>query len=161
MTRKRPPQLIIKNDLLITPHTMHSAPKTLTRQTAQTLLRQFICIDQIPVDQMPPQATLQQAVLLVREHSDYQILGICAETATQAIATLHAYLKAFGIDDLPHPNEIAGVVYLKYNPKSGLCYLKPYEGAHRGVLVSCQSAYDGDVNETFGHLPLDLFDNFA
>jgi hypothetical protein len=110
---------------------------------------------------MPPQDVIQQAVLLLREHSDYQILGICAETATQAIAALHAYLQAFGIDDRPQPGAIAGVVYLKYNPKSGLCYLKSYEGTHRGVLVSCQSAYDGDVNETFGHLPLDLFNHFA
>jgi len=39
-----------------------------------------------------------------------------------------------------------------------LCYMKPYEGLHRVVLVACQSTYDGDVNETFGHLPLDLFD---
>lgn len=140
---------------------MHSAPDSLTRQTAETLLRQFICIDQIAPDQMPSQPTIQQAVLLMREHSDYQILGICAETANQAIAALQSYLKAFGIDDLPQPATIEGVVYLKYNPKSGLCYLKPYEGKHRGVLVSCQSAYDGDVNETFGHLPLDLFDNFA
>jgi hypothetical protein len=97
----------------------------------------------------------------MRDHSDYQILGVCADTAEQAIAALHTYLQAFGLTDLPVPAAIAGVVYLKYNPKTGLCYLKPYEGEHRGVLVSCQSAYDGDVNETFGHFPLDLFDNFV
>jgi len=141
---------------------MNSETASLTRQSAQALLRQFICIEQIPADQMPSKQAVQHALLLLRDHSDYQILGICADTAEQAIASLHAYLAAFGLEALPQPAEaIEGAVYLKYNPKSGLCYLKPYEGTHRGVLVSCQSAYDGDVNETFGHLPLDLFENFA
>ena len=102
--------------------------------------------------------SVREALLLMRDQSDYQILGICADTAHQAIAALHAYLQAFGFSDLPQPAPIEGVVYLKHNPKTGLCYMKPYEGSHRGVLVACQSAYEGDVNETFGHLPLDLFD---
>ncbi|MBF2027319.1 MAG: DUF1824 family protein [Oscillatoriales cyanobacterium C42_A2020_001] len=136
---------------------MTSNPAMLTLESAQKLLRQFICIERIPSERLPNQATIRQAVMLVRDHSDYQILGICADTAEQAIATLHAYLTAFGFSDLPQPSPIEGVVYLKFNPKTGLCYLEPYDGNHRGVLVSCQSAYDGDVNETFGHLPLDLF----
>ncbi|MDX2230778.1 MAG: DUF1824 family protein [Leptolyngbyaceae cyanobacterium bins.349] len=140
---------------------MNPETDILNRHTAIALLRQFICIDQMPVERMPAKATVQQAILLMRDHSDYQILGICADTAAVAIAALHSYLKAFGFSELPQPEAIAGVVYLKYNPKTGLCYLKPYEGEHRGVLVSCQSAYDEDVNETFGHLPLDLFENFA
>lgn len=140
---------------------MDSETTDLTRQTAQALLRQFICIDSIPPEQMPAKHTIQQALLLMRDESDYQMLGICADTAEQAIATLRSYLKALGLEELPQPDAIAGVVYLKYNPKSGLCYLKPYEGHHRGVLISCQSADDGDVNETFGHLPLDLFDSIA
>lgn len=136
--------------------TAETAP--LTRQAAETLLRQFICIESIPADQMPTPAAIQQALLLLCDQSDYQLLGVCADSAEQAIAALHAYLAAFGLTDRPIPAEaITGAVYLKYNPKTGLCYLKPYTGDHRGVLVSCQSAYDGDVNETFGHLPLDLF----
>lgn len=136
---------------------MTSNPATLTLESAQKLLRQFICIERIPPEQLPNQATIQQAMMLVHDHSDYQILGICADTAEQAIAALHAYLTAFGFSELPQPSAIEGVVYLKFNPKTGLCYLEPYDGKHRGVLVSCQSAYDGDINETFGHLPLDLF----
>lgn len=133
-------------------------PDALTRQAAETLLRQFICLESLPADQLPTPAAIQQALLRVRDLSDYQLLGVCADSAEQAIAALHSYLTAFGLTARPVPAEaIAGAVYLKYNPKTGLCYLKPYEGEHRGVLVSCQSAYDGDVNETFGHLPLDLF----
>lgn len=136
---------------------MNSETETVTRETAQKLLRQFICIDQLPLEQRPCKEAVQKALLFMREHSDYQILGVCADHAAQAIAALHDYLTAFDLPNLPQPTPIEGVVYLKYNPKSGLCYMKPYEGTHRGVLVSCQSAYDGDVNETFGHLPLDLF----
>jgi len=139
---------------------MNSDPETLSLQAAQALLRRFICIEKLADAEIPAPDLVRQALQQVRDHSDYQILGICADSATQAIATLHAYLTAFGFEELPQPQAIEGVVYLKYNPRSGLCYLKPYEGNHRGVLVSCQSAYDGDVNETFGHLPLNLFDQF-
>ncbi|EKQ70996.1 protein of unknown function DUF1824 [Leptolyngbyaceae cyanobacterium JSC-12] len=136
---------------------MPSNSISLTLDAAQKLLRQFICIERIPPEQQPDKATIQQAVMLVRDHSDYQILGICADTANDAIATLHAYLTAFGFSEFPQPSSIEGAVYLKFNPKTGLCYLEPYDGTHRGVLISCQSAYEGDINATFGHLPLDLF----
>lgn len=132
-----------------------AAPLTLER--AQTVLRTFTCIEPVPLEFIPDYALIRQALHRVCDQSDYQILGICADTAGQAIAVLHQYLDALGRPERPQPERIPAVVYLKFNPKTGLCYLQPYTGAHRGVLVSCQSAYDGDVNETFGHLPLDLF----
>lgn len=136
---------------------MSSTSSTLTVQAAQALLRKFTCIDRIPADQIPSLEAVREALLLVREHSDYQIFGICAETSEEAIATLHHYLKALNYPEVPTPHPIEGIVYLKFNPKTGLCHLDSYVGQHRGVLVSCQSAYDGDINETFGHLPLNLF----
>lgn len=136
---------------------MNFKTEPVTRETAQKLLRQFLCVDQLHQDQIPGKEEVQTALLFMREHSDYQILGICANSAEDAIAALYSYLIAFGLSKPSQPALVHGAVYLKYNPKTGLCYMKPYEGTHRGVLVSCQSAYDGDVNETFGHLPLDLF----
>ena len=127
-------------------------------EAAQTLLRRFICTDPVTDPEMGDRTLVQQAVLLVANHSDYQIFGICADTVTQAIAALRAYLGALDYDAAPDVPNTAGPVYLKFNPKQGKLHLEPYTGVHRGVLVSCQSAYDGDVNETFGHLPLDLFD---
>lgn len=128
-------------------------------EQALTTLRKFICIERIPPDQVPDSATIQQALRQVREHSDYQIFGICADTTVAAIAALHTYLAALDYAERPSPNTtLEGPVYLKFNPKTGLCHLDTYIGNHRGVLVACQSAYDGDVNETFGHLPLDLFE---
>lgn len=136
---------------------MSSQSSTLTLEAAQTLLRKFTCLDRIPPDQIPNLQDVREALLMVREHSDYQIFGICAETADEAITSLHRYLKALHYSQVPVPEPMDGVVYLKFNPKTGYCHLDSYVGSHRGVLVSCQSAYDGDVNETFGHLPLDLW----
>jgi Domain of unknown function (DUF1824) len=129
---------------------------SLTKEDAQKVLRQFICVDRAaaPLDYV----LIRSALLLVVNHSDYQIFGICADRLEQGKQTLFSYLKALNYEEMP---EIMGVVetatYIKYNPKTGRSHAEPYTGVHRGVLVSCQSAYDGDVNETFGHLPIDLF----
>lgn len=56
---------------------------TLSLETAQQLLRRFICIDQYSADWVPDNSTVRQALSLVCEHSDYQIFGICADTAAQ------------------------------------------------------------------------------
>ena len=126
-------------------------------EAAQMLLRQFICIERVPADQMPILEDIQVALRQVCDRSDDQIFGICADSAPQAIATLHHYLAALGYSARPQPDAIAGSVYLKFNPKTQRCHLDIYTGTHRGVLVSCQSADDEDVNETYGHLPLNLF----
>jgi hypothetical protein len=135
---------------------------SLSLPAAQALLRLFTCLDRQPAQPMPGPTEIRAAVRQVREQSDYQIFGICADTPNQAIASLHAYLTALDYPDLPQPPTANlaphTAVYLKYNPKTGLCYLSPYTGEHRGVLLSCQSAYEGDVNETFGHLPLGLWE---
>ena len=103
---------------------------------AQALLRKFICIEQIPPEDVPVKTVIQEALLIVRENSDYQILGICADTADDAIAALHAYLNALDYPVIPTPAPIEGAVYLKFNPKTGFCHLDAYVGTHRGVLVS-------------------------
>jgi hypothetical protein len=126
-------------------------------EAAQMLLRQFICIESLPIDQVPGLEATRSAVQLVCQHSDYQIFGICADTAEQAIAALHQYLEALDYSDRPQPPAIAGSVYLKFNPNTQLCYFTIYTDTHRGVLVSCQSADEDDVNEIYGHLPLNLF----
>jgi Domain of unknown function (DUF1824) len=128
---------------------------------ALAALRQLVSLEQVPPVPMsnpPSTATLRSALALVREHSDYQILGICADSLAQGQQALASYLAALGYGDAPAVPAAEGAVYIKYNPKLQRCHSDGYTGSHRGVLVSCQSAYDGDINETFGHLPLDLFD---
>lgn len=132
----------------------------LTVEAAQDVLKHFLCVDRSP-ESTPEDALVREALLLVAAHSDYQILGICADTIAQATIALKTYLTALGYEATPEVPALEGSVYVKFNPKSDRCHAAPYTGTHRGVLVSCQSAYDGDVNETFGHLPLDLFEEAA
>jgi Domain of unknown function (DUF1824) len=127
------------------------------RPTALQLLQKFICIEQIEPEAIPDYPTIKTALAIVAEASDYQILGICAEDWQQGQLALYSYLAALDYDDRPEVPQMDGAVYIKYNPRLHSCYAEAYEGRHRGVLVACISAYDDGVNETFGHLPLDLF----
>ena len=122
---------------------------------AHQVLKAFDCVT--PNSNLPNYESVRESLLLVVQQSDYQILGICAETAEQGIQALHQYCHALGYEIPENLNSIPGVVYIKYNPKTGLCYMDSYAGDHRGVLVSCQSAYDTGINDMYGHLPLDLF----
>ncbi|PSB35230.1 DUF1824 family protein [Stenomitos frigidus] len=131
--------------------------ENLTLEAAQALLKQFTCVDRASAPTTLDPVLVRQSLLLVAAHSDYQILGICADTLEQAATALKTYLTALGYEITPEIPPLEGVVYVKFNPKRDRCHVAPYDGVHRGMLVSCQSAYDGDVNETFGHLPLDLF----
>lgn len=131
----------------------------LTVDEAQQLLKPFNCIEGKSVNSESEKALLRQALLLLTQHSDYQILGICADTMAQGLSALKTYSEALGYDPNLDLSPIDGSVYVKFNPKIGLCYLDSYTGTHRGVLVSYQSSYDGQINEMYGHLPLDLFES--
>jgi hypothetical protein len=130
---------------------------------ARSLLHQFDCgpggePGSGSGDRPEAQAT-RAALQHVIRHSDYQILGICAESLDQGQAALVAYAAALGYTvDVTRLAPQSGPVYIKFNPKTNLLYSDRYVGDHRGVLVSCQSAEPDDVNDMFGHLPLDLFD---
>jgi hypothetical protein len=132
-------------------------PTNLNVQEAQKLLKNYDCMSSQSADSASNKNLIRQALLLVASHSDYQILGICAETAAQGILALESYLQALGYEETLNFPSVEGSVYIKFNPKTGLSYLDSYTGNHRGVLVSCQSAYEDRINEMYGHLPLDLF----
>lgn len=129
---------------------------SLTLEEAHRCLKQFDCIQPHEVERST-WAEVQQALRFVASRSDYQILGICADTVAQAKAALESYAQALGYDALCELEPIEGSVYLKFNPKTGTCHLSPYPGSHRGVLVACQSTYETGINEMYGHLPLELF----
>ncbi|MBD1925595.1 DUF1824 family protein [Trichocoleus sp. FACHB-90] len=130
-------------------------PANLTVEEAHKILKAFDCVKSFS-ESAPTKDSIRQALLLVTELCDNQILGICADTSEQGILALKTYAEALGYE-VPQLSAIDGSVYIKFNPKTGLCYLDSYTGEHRGVLISCQSAYDGGINEMYGHLPLDLF----
>jgi hypothetical protein len=97
------------------------------------------------------------ALTLVLNESESQNLGICAESHGEGILALQQYLAAFGEEVQPTCADPGKPLYIKFNGKTQGCYSEPYDGVHRGVIVSCYSSYDDGVNETFGHFPLDLF----
>ncbi|MBD2741190.1 DUF1824 family protein [Coleofasciculus sp. FACHB-1120] len=130
---------------------------SLTVQEAHKILKIFDCLKIDSSEDTPDKNSIRQALLLVTELSDNQILGVCADTAEQGIEALKTYATALGYEVNKDLATIDGSVYIKFNPQTNLCYLNPYIGEHRGVLVSCQSASEDGINEMYGHLPLDLF----
>ncbi|BAZ49032.1 DUF1824 family protein [Nostoc sp. CENA67] len=129
----------------------------LTTAEAKKILNKFNCLDIAPILKSSEKALTRRALVLMASLSDYQILGICADTAEEGILAMKTYSHAFGYEAPSNLPTVEGPVYIKLNGKNGLCYLDSYSGHHRGVLVSCQSYNEGGINELYGHLPLDLF----
>jgi hypothetical protein len=132
----------------------------LTRDTAEAYLKRFVCEPGTPSLSPDEQIATREALLVLVQASDYQTLGICADTLQGAIAALNQYLSALGHPQQVQATELAAVaepLYLKYNTRKATCYGDGYAGAYRGVLVTCQSDFDDGVFGTYGYLPLDLF----
>ena len=138
---------------------------SLTPQQAIALLHRLTGLEkdsgqndiQNPDRALPNRDEIYQALSVVLEASEYQMLGICAPDFPAGMIALADYLAALGHDSIPEIAELPGPCYIKYNGKTRSGYAAPYEDGYRGVLIACQSSYDGDVNETFGHFPLNLF----
>lgn len=129
----------------------------LTVSEAKKILNKFNCLDIAPVVKPSEKVLIRQGLLLLTSLSDYQILGICADTEEEGMLATKTYSQALGYEVPSNLPPIEGPVYIKLNGKNGLCYLDSYAGHHRGVLVSCQSYNEEGINEMYGHLPLDLF----
>lgn len=134
----------------------------LNRDDAYAVLAGFNCVDVAPVLSSRQRRILREALCAIAPESDYQIFGVCAEDLSTALAGLAGYTQALGCGSTGDPEARGtaadGPVYVKFNSRSGLFYSEPYDGTHRGVLVSCQSDHAEGFNALFGHLPLDLFD---
>lgn len=135
-----------------------------TRDQAEDYLKRFVCqTDTLALSSLEQEAT-RNALLTLVAGSDYQTLGVCADTLSGAIAALNQYLQALGHQQQVQPTElppIAEPVYLKYNTRKAAWYADGYPGSYRGVLVTCQSDFEDGVVGTYGHLPLDLFATVA
>jgi hypothetical protein len=124
---------------------------------AERFLKQFDCLNPDEAQAMD-YAPIRAALAIATEQSDYQILGVCASSLDQGKQALLRYAQVLGYAPEPQFDPVDGAVYIKFNPRSGLCYAKSYTGNHRGVLVSCQADFNDGHNQMYGHLPLDLFD---
>lgn len=99
-------------------------------------------------------------LLWLNEQSEYQTLGICADTVAEAESALKGYIMALSQPirvDIPAQE---GAVFLKFNTLKNAWYLDGYSGESRGVLVTFHTSESEleDVNGTYGPFPLDLFE---
>lgn len=104
--------------------------------------------------------SVREALLWLNDMSEYQTLGICADTLAEAETSLKGYVSALSQPiqvDLPSDQE--GAVFLKFNTLKNAWYLDGYSGDSRGVLVTYHTSEPdlNDVNGTYGPFPLDLF----
>lgn len=138
--------------------TEHSTP--LTVEAAQKILESFTCLEMQSLESDTDKEVVRQAIGLVARFSDYQILGVCANSETEGFLALDSYLKALGYS-VPTQRAadaaVTGPIYIKFNTLKNSYYVDSYQGIYRGVLVSCQSPQDSGINGTYGHFPLDLF----
>jgi Domain of unknown function (DUF1824) len=139
--------------------TMPETTESLTTAQAQAILAPFNCIEPKTIQTSAEKLAVQQAVLQLVNVTDNQILGILADSLARATQTLNSYTQVMGHQPPAEIPPCSDAVYLKFNPRSGLCYASPYTGEHRGVLISFQSDVADGLNEMCGHLPLDLFDS--
>ncbi len=133
---------------------------SLTVEEAQKLLKNYTCLNIKSEEDAAEKAKIEEALRVVVNSSDYQMLGVCASSQEEGFIALQNYLKGLGYEDVIDPNAVApveGSVYIKFNTMKKSYYIDSYIGTYRGVLVSCQSAFEDGVSGTFGHFPLDLF----
>lgn len=104
--------------------------------------------------------SVRGALLWLNEVSEYQTLGICADSLASAETALKGYVAALSAPiNVDLPTEQTGAVFLKFNTLKNAWYLDGYSGESRGVLVTYHTTEEemDDVNGTYGPFPLDLF----
>jgi hypothetical protein len=128
---------------------------------ARQLLDSYSCIEPKPLSSEADRQALQAALRQIVAEAESENFGICADNQTQGYQVLASYLRACGyrvpfeVDAIADPSP--DPAYIKFSTAALKHYTDSYTGPYRGVLVSCQ-AEDDQINGTYGHLPLDLFD---
>ena len=94
-------------------------------------------------------------------NADWITIGIMAPCDIKAIETLQSISKKyssikFGNLDSLHAD---GSVFLKGNQKTGNVFVRSENGLGEGILITCQHDEDPEECNTFGPLPLDIFNN--
>ncbi len=112
---------------------------------------------QDPNQVLPTPTETRAALLALLPVIDRIMLGICARNWAEGVLALQQYCHALNLPELLPKPELAGVIYIKYNPTLSNCYASVYQGLDRGVLIAAQSDDLTRLNDMFGHLPLDLF----
>lgn len=103
--------------------------------------------------------TVREALLWLNDNSEYQTIGICADSLAEAKVALKGYVSALSQPvqmDIP---ERPGSVFLKFNTLKNAWYIDSYSGDSRGVLVTYHTSEpeEDEINGTYGPFALDLF----
>jgi len=132
----------------------------------KTIRKQLIQISLVHTPSELTEAQKQEvrdSLLWLNEQSEYQTLGICADSLSDAETALKGYVGALSQPiqvDLPYNGpQKTGAVYLKFNTLKNAWYLDSYNGDSRGVLVTYHATEPelDEVNGTYGPFPLNLF----
>ena len=127
-------------------------------------IRQFLVrlsLQASPVDLTQAQReTVREALLWLNENSEYQTLGICADSLAEAESALKSYIAAISQPIRADIPARSGAVFLKFNTLKNAWYIDSYSGDSRGVLVTYHTSEpeEDEINGTYGPFPLDLFD---
>lgn len=137
------------------------SPEALTA-TLKAVRQQLVEISlvHVPADLSAQQRqAVRSALLWLNGLSEYQTLGICADTLAEAKAALKGYVAALSQPIQVDTADREGAVFLKFNTLKNAWYLDGYSGDSRGVLVTYHTSEPEleAVNGTYGPFPLDLF----
>jgi len=137
-----------------------SEPNPLDYRALRKQLARFSCLEAPPSLSAAEKADIRAALQSFNEASDYQTLGICADTLATGQAALESYVAALSRPIQLQLDDRTGPVYLKFNTLKGAWYLDDYTGTSRGVLVSFHASEPAVdiVNGTYGPFPFDLFE---
>jgi len=134
-------------------------PSPDTIAAARQRLSQFSRLATPPRLSAAEAAQVRDDIRSFNQWSDYQTLGICADTLGEGQQSLESFLAALGVSvslDLPVRD---GAIYLKFNTLKGAWYLDDYSGGSRGVLITFHTSEPEltELSGTYGPFPFDLF----
>lgn len=129
---------------------------------ALKILKDYSCIEIKHPNSDQEKEELKQAVLLITSLSEWENLGICASNSQEGFKALKNYLIALGYKENLLPQNITennDPVYIKFNTEKYSHFISDYSGEYRGVLMTIFAEDNDQIVGTYGHLPLDLFNN--
>ncbi|MFM7361426.1 MAG: DUF1824 family protein [Cyanobium sp.] len=103
---------------------------------------------------------LRAALMAALAGCEWFTVVVMAPSAGAALAALRACERALGWPALQEqaPDDPQGPVFLKGNQRTGAYLLRGESGLGEGILITGHNPADPSREDTWGPLPLDLFD---
>ena len=125
---------------------------------ALSILKQHSCLTPKTVVHQREKEQLKSAINTIVNLSSAQNFGICAGSSQEALDTLGQYLQALGYQfDMTSTANSDDPSYLKFSTERMAYNINSYDGEYRGVLMTIFAPHNQDLEGTYGHFPLDLF----